>query len=101
MNGISAETRAQWAADPIVKHGPFTRSEALAFIRKHARGRTLFVYAGAFLPTGDEHGFETSCNVRVSVKLAVKYVGDLLPDSLERRGARMRVSMCSGCMFIG
>lgn len=88
----------------IAKHGPFTAAEARAFIKRHSKGRALFVRAGSSLPIDgepDDRVFPGSCLVKVPARTAIRYVDDVLSETLEQRGARIRVSMSDKCLFIG
>lgn len=87
--------------DPIVRHGPFNRADAFAFLKKHARKRAIFVHAEVFLPTDGDRGFPGMCNVEVNRRGAEKYLGDVLSEVLDRRGARIRMSISTNCLFIG
>lgn len=70
-----------------------TRQEAHSII-KNADGKIRFmVKLSAFLPTDGNRGFEGITFITVSKKEAAKIVLDLLSETLEGRGGRLRLHM--------
>lgn len=89
-----------------------TRDEAFAHLRKAKAKTTVFIHAGSFVVTEDlgdnkQRGFDSSTNVKVSRKIAEKYIGDILSEKLQERGARLKIvysidpAEYAACLFIG
>lgn len=83
-----------------------TRDEAVAFVKKHRRGRQCYVRGGTFLRTrvddsGNERGYEGTCLIRVGAKVAIRYVFDMLSDPFVEKGCRIRIAVSNGCLFVG
>ena len=70
-------------------------------LKKYKKGRSIFIYAGCFLPTTDSKGFESGTFLKVSHKIALKYINDLLTEGLTKRGATMAFQCEHKCIFLG
>lgn len=79
-----------------------TPADALAFIRK-ARGKSLFISVGQSAPIVDKSGycFPIGGNVRVTRKLALKFVADAYSEVMAKRGAMCVIRTLADCVFIG
>lgn len=79
----------------ITKDATLTLSaaEADALIR-NADGRVCYGFSvSAFLPTGDNKGFEGSATIKVGKAEARKLVRNLLSPTLEERGAKIKLRL--------
>lgn len=79
-----------------------TPALAMAFIRK-ARGKALFIAAGQSAPVADKPGyaFPVMGNVRVSRKLALKFLADTYSQVMADKGAMVVIRTLHSCIFIG
>lgn len=79
-----------------------TPADALIFIRK-ARGKTLFISVGQSAPITDKHGycFPVGGNIKVTRKLALKFVADAYSEVMAAKGALCVIRTLGDCVFIG
>lgn len=94
--------------DPIVR-SYLTCKEAVAFIKRHRRGRQCFIRSGVFLYTSlpDEEGngargYEgMGGNIPVGAKVAMKVVEDMMRGPFQEKGCKVQVSISKHCLFVG
>jgi len=85
-----------------------TKTEAIACIKKHRKGRRSYLRFATDLYTvipdgeGSFRGYpDMSAYVPVSIDVAVSSVHKLIGDIFEEKGVKIRVSIHSNCIFIG
>jgi hypothetical protein len=78
-----------------------TKARAHMLVRKYRRSHTFFLHIGVILPVNESQFFPGSTCLRLSRKMAMKAVDDVLSPALEERGARIRVNVYDRFVFIG
>lgn len=95
LSPLPVETRPGWFEQFL------TRKEAIKRVNTLKRGRRVFLHVMQEGKIDADTFVTVSNNVRVSVVAAVDYLENTYTDRLMDKGARIQLTWCDSCLFVG